>query len=316
MESIKLGIGRIPRDKNESPWKVFKEGGQFLAPLVVIIVVLLMGYTPIRAALLAIATLLAATLIREDSRKGIVTGILRGLEDWEKTAAVVVLSVAAGAIMVGVILPTGLGGKFGSMMMLFAGGNLLPALMVAMLASLGLGAPLSVAATYILTAVMIVPVTVSMGVPLMAAHLFAIYFAVVAPMSPPAGPAMFMAGGLSGSNPMTTGFIGMKLVIGAFVLPFMFVFNPALLMVGTPLQIGAAVIVAAIALFALAAGFEGWIVRQANWWERILLIAGGLFLIYPEPLMLGIGGSATGAAFFSHGFRVKFRTKAYLEKHP
>lgn len=309
LESIKLGIGKIPKEERPSPWKVLKEGGQFLAPLVIIIVILMMGYTPIRAALWAIGAVLAAALVRKETRKNFISSVLKGLEDGAKTSIMVVLAIAAGAIMVGVVLPTGLGGKFGSMVMLFAGGNLIPVLIIAMLASLVLGAPLSVAATYILTAIMIVPVTVGMGVPPMAAHLFAIYFAVIAPMSPPAGPAMFLAGGMAGADPMRVGFIGMRLAIGIFILPFMFVLNPALLLMGTPLQIIAAVITAAVALFALATGFEGWLVIKTTWWERVFLFVGGLLLVFPGALTLSLGGGAVAAGFILHLMRARFVTK-------
>ena len=304
MESVKMGI-TSPTEGRRTAWNVLKEDGHFIVPLVVIVWVLLEGYTPIRAALVAIATLLAVTALRKKGRKDLVKNVLKGLETGATTSIIVALPIAAGAIMVTAISATGLGGKFGSMVMLFSGGYLFPALVIAMIASLVLGAPLSVAATYILTAIMIVPVTVSLGVAPLAAHLFAVYFAVIAPMSPPAGPAMFLAGGLAGANPMMVGFIGMRLAIGAFVLPFMFVFNPGLLMDGSVFEILFSTGVAALALFAMAAGFEGWISSTTTAWERALLLAGGFTMIFPGAITLTAGAAAVIVAIVAHLVRVK-----------
>ncbi|MDE0032737.1 MAG: TRAP transporter fused permease subunit [Deltaproteobacteria bacterium] len=304
MESVKMGI-ISPTESRRSAWNVLKEDGHFIVPLVVIVWVLLEGYTPIRAALVAIGTLLVVTVIRKKGRKDFVKNVLKGLETGATTTIIVALPIAAGAIMVTAISATGLGGKFGSMVMLFSGGYLFPALVIAMIASLVLGAPLSVAATYILTAIMIVPVTVQLGVPPLAAHLFAVYFAVIAPMSPPAGPAMFLAGGLAGANPMIVGLLGMRMAVGAFVLPFLFVFNNGLLMHGSLYEIAFATATAALALFALAAGFEGWISRATAVWERVLLVAGGFVMIFPHPMTLSLGAAAVILAIVAHLVRVK-----------
>lgn len=304
MESVKMGI-TSPTEGQRSAWDVLKEDGHFIVPLVVIVWVLLEGYTPIRAALVAIATLLLVTVVRKKGRKDFVKNVLKGLETGATTTIIVALPIAAGAIMVTAISATGLGGKFGSMVMLFSGGYLFPALVIAMIASLVLGAPLSVAATYILTAIMIVPVTVQLGVPPLAAHLFAVYFAVIAPMSPPAGPAMFLAGGLAGANPMIVGLLGIRLAVGAFVLPFLFVFNNGLLMHGSLYEIVFATATAALALFALAAGFEGWISKATAAWERVLLVTGGFVMIFPHAITLSLGAAAVILAIVAHLVRVK-----------
>ncbi len=304
MESVKMGI-TSPTEGRRSAWDVLKEDGHFIVPLVVIVWVLLEGYTPIRAALVAIATLLLVTVVRKKGRKDFIRNVLKGLETGATTTIIVGLPIAAGAIMVTAISATGLGGKFGSMVMLFSGGYLFPALFIAMIASLVLGAPLSVAATYILTAIMIVPVTVQLGVPPLAAHLFAVYFAVIAPMSPPAGPAMFLAGGLAGANPMIVGLLGMRMAVGAFVLPFLFVFNTGLLMEGSLAEILLATGVAALALFALAAGFEGWIAGATAVWERVLLVGGGFIMIFPGTLTLSLGAAAVILAIVAHMVRVR-----------
>ncbi|MCY4439488.1 MAG: TRAP transporter fused permease subunit, partial [Deltaproteobacteria bacterium] len=304
MESVKMGIVS-PTEGRRTAWDVLKEDGHFIVPLVVIVWVLLEGYTPIRAALVAMATLLAVTAVRKKGRKDFIKNVLKGLETGARTTIIVALPIAAGAIMVTAISATGLGGKFGSMVMLFSGGYLFPALVIAMIASLVLGAPLSVAATYILTAIMIVPVTVSLGVPPLAAHLFAVYFAVIAPMSPPAGPAMFLAGGLAGANPMIVGLIGIRLAIGAFVLPFMFVFNSGLLMDGTVAEILFSTGTAALALFALAAGFEGWVSKETAIWERVLLVAGGFTMVFPGAVTLSVGAAAVILAIVAHLVRVR-----------
>lgn len=162
-----------------------------------------------------------------------------------------------------------------------------------MVASLVLGMPLSFSTTYILTALMMVPAAVMLGVSVIAAHMFAMFFAVIGGITPPSGAAMFVAAGIARANPMMVGFAGTRLAVAGFVVPFMFVYNPAVLILGaTPLQIILATITAAISLFAFGAAFEGWILGKASWFERVLLILGGLALIRPDPLTLTIGYSA------------------------
>ncbi len=308
-ESLKLGIGRLPPEEIPSTWKVLREGGQFFLPLATIVTILLMGYSPTRAALLGIAAVVVAALVSKETRRNIGSRVLKGLESGAKTSVMVVMPVAAGAIMVATLLHSGLGGKFASIVISVSGGELLPALILAMVAALILGAPLSFAATYILTAVMIVPAAVSLGVPLLPAHLFAVYFSVIAGITPPSGAAMFIAGGLAGAKPYTVGLTGCRLAIAGFIVPFMWVYNPALLMIGTPLQIILGLITGLILLFALGAAFEGWILIRATWWERIMLIAGALTLVSPDLLTLTIGYSTIAAALLLHLWRKRSVTR-------
>lgn len=291
LESVKHKIGGLSGQHIQPAWKVLREGWQFMLPLLVIIAALFLGYSPLRSAIYGIGAAIAAALVRKETRNNIGSRLLKGLEGGTKTAVVVVISLAAGQIMVSAIMPTGIGGKFSYIVMSLAGGQLFPTLFLAMIGCLILGAPLSLSATYILTAVMIVPAAISLGVSPIAAHMFAVYFSVLGNITPPAGSAMFVAGGLAKANPMLVGFMGTRLAIAGFVVPFMFVYNPALLMMGTPLQVILGIVVAATALFAIAAAFEGWLLVRASWIERGLLLTGALTLVKPEPLMLGIGYS-------------------------
>jgi TRAP-type uncharacterized transport system fused permease subunit len=160
-----------------------------------------------------------------------------------------------------------------------------------MVASLIMGMGMPVLPAYILTALLIVPAAVMLGVSVMAAHLFALYFAVISYITPPVAVGAFAAAGIAGADPMRTGATAVRLGIVGFIIPFMFVYQPALLLMGAPIKIFLAVITATLGVISLAAGLQGWLLTRANAWMRVLLFGGGLALVYPGLVtdILGLG---------------------------
>ncbi|MDO8720776.1 MAG: TRAP transporter fused permease subunit [Syntrophales bacterium] len=280
--AVKTGLKEIDKDQIPLMWNVLKEKGLFFLPLVVIVVVLMKGYTPIKAGLLAIATTILVAMIRRDTRKNLISKILSGLEDGAKGACLVAAACACAGIIMGICFQTGLGGRFGSALFsLSSGGGLLPVLIVGMLVSFILGTGLDAVASYILTVILVVPATISAGVPIMAAHLFVVYMAMMSYITPPVAIAAFVAGGIAEASQNKVAFTAMRLGIIGFLVPFFFCYNPELLLIGKPINILLAAISALIGVIALSAGLEGWLFKKLNIILRIFLITGAVMMIYP-----------------------------------
>jgi len=205
------------------------------------------------------------------------------------TMRLIMLSTALAGILMGVVFYTGMGGKLVSVIRAFAGGSLLPALLLAAGLCLVLGLPLSLAASYLLTAIFVIPATVSLGVPPMAAHLFAIYFASVAVITPPAGGAFFLAAAMAKAPPFVVGWTALRLAFAGFVVPFFFVYKPALILIGSPWESALVIALAIVSIVFMGAAMEGWLLTKLNLIERLAFVLGGFLLIFVSPMPTLIG---------------------------
>jgi TRAP-type uncharacterized transport system fused permease subunit len=165
------------------------------------------------------------------------------------------------------------------MVLSFAGGRLPVALFLTMIASLVLGMGVPTTAAYVMVAALAVPAIVQMGVNRLAAHLFAFYFACISTITPPVATSAYAAAGIAKSDPIETGFLASKLGVTAFIVPYMFVYGPELLLMGEPLAVVRVVISSLIGVVALAGGLQGWLLGKCQLWERVLLVASALMLI-------------------------------------
>jgi TRAP-type uncharacterized transport system fused permease subunit len=164
-----------------------------------------------------------------------------------------------------------------------------------------------VPSAYILTAVVAGPALVRLGVPTLSAHLFILYFAVMSAITPPVAVAAFAAGGIADANPNEIGYRAVRLGIVAFIVPFLFVYQPELLLIGNPANVVLAILTAVVGVIALAAGLEGWLLLQASWWQRALWIGGGLLMIVP-----GLTTDLIGLALASIPLASQMRQRARL----
>jgi len=274
---------------------------QFLLPLVALTWMLLRGNTPTQAAAVALALTVAASWVRPESRMGL-PKILSALEEAARAGVVVVAATASAGILVGVIGITGAGGKFSGLLFQMSGETLFPALVVTMIVCIILGMGMPVPSAYILTAVVAGPALVRLGIPVLSAHLFIVYFSVMSAITPPVAVAAFAAAGIAGGSPNEIGFKAVKLGIVAFVVPFMFIYQPEILLRGNPLSVALAVATATIGVIALAAGLEGWLLTRLAVWDRGLAIAGGLLMIKPG-IYTDLGGLACVAAVLAWQLR-------------
>lgn len=295
-EAKKLGLKGIEKENIPNALKVLKNDGHLIAPLISLLVFMGMGYTPLFACVISIFVTIGASYLRKHTRMSLKT-IIKACEDGVKGVISVGVSCVIIGIIVGTVSLTGLGLKFGYIMLRVVGpGELLKAgVMVAIMSIiLGMGVP-GIAAYVIVTAVA-VPVMVQVGSLPIPAHLFCLMYASLSNITPPVAMSVYVASGIAKSDFTKTGILACMVGLSGFLLPFFFLLNPILLLGVAPegtgiLQIAIAIIGAAVGIVFLSAGTQGWYLRRSGYLERIIFIAVGLLMIHP-----GGGTDIFGAA--------------------
>jgi len=247
-----------------------KQGGHLFLSIAIIIGLLIVGYTPMYAAFWAIVSILILSFLRKETRMS-PADILSSLEEGARAAVAVSVACASAGVIIGCVFVSGLGLKFTSLIVTLAGGHLSVALILTMIASLILGMGLTTTAVYITLAALVIPAVIKMGVVPIAGHLFAFYFGLVSAITPPVALASFAAAGIAGSRPMQTGFHSFRLGIAKYVLPFVFVYAPGMLFVGTWNQIVLGVVGGFAGIYALTITTEGWMIDKVGWPMRIAM---------------------------------------------
>ena len=288
-EASKRNLGTVSAEELPSLKEELKKGGHLFLSILVIIVLMVVGYTPMFAAFWAIISILVLSFLRKETRMS-PRDMLSALEEGARMAVAVSVACAAAGVIIGCVFVSGLGLKFTTVIVSLAGGNLWIALILTMFASLILGMGLTTTAVYITLAALVIPALVQMGVVPMAAHLFAFYFGLVSAITPPVALASFAAAGIANSNPMQTGWTSMRLGIAKFVLPFVYVFAPGLLFVGSWDQIILAIMGGFAGIYSLTITTEGWMLRHVGWPFRILMAFTALLFFVPG-LDLALGGT-------------------------
>jgi len=283
---------------------VFLNKGHLLLPVVIIIYMMFAGYTPMYACIFAIISVVILANLKKASRMGVIK-IFQALEEGAKGTVSVAIACACAGIIIGVINLTGLGLKFTSFVLLLAGESLALALFFTMIAGIILGMGLPTTAAYIVMAALLVPALVKLGIPTIAAHMFAFYYAIISAITPPVALAVYAGAGLAGSNMWKTGFAAVRIGAPGFIIPFMFAYEPSLLFIGSSWSIITSFFTASIGVVMLAAGMMGWFLRETNWIERILLIAAAILLIKPGFYSDIIGFIFLGLVIFMQKIRQK-----------
>lgn len=290
MEALRQGLRGLPRAELPRLGEVLKEGGYLLFPAPFLVILLILGYSPMKAGFWAIVAVLVVSSLKKKSRMG-PRKILETLEKGAKGSLEVLTACATAGIVIGVVTQTGLGLKFSTLVIQAAGGHLLVALIFVMATSLVLGMGLTTSAAYILTVILGGPVLTKLGVEPLAAHMFVFYYACLSTITPPVALAAFAGAGIAGSPPFRTGFEAMRLALVAYVVPFIFVFHPALIWKGEPIEILHSAVTALIGCVALGSGMMGYLAGKLPLALRAALVFGGLLLIKPgtETDLLGAG---------------------------
>jgi TRAP transporter 4TM/12TM fusion protein len=268
--------------------------------LVSIVVFMVWGFSPILSVFYATLVTWLVSFLRRDTAMGL-RKLLAALRDGSGQMLNVAATCAAAGIIVGVVAKTGLGLKFSAIIIGYAGGSLALTTLFTALIVWVIGLAVPVTASYIICAVIAAPALTKLGVPDFAAHMFIFYYAVLSEVSPPTALSPFAAAAITGGDPYKTTLQSWKYTLPAFVVPFIFVLDPAgiaLLLKVPPnaswLHVAWITITAVIGIAALAAGVQKWLLRACSQWERWILVVSGLLLIYPAPLAdwIGIAGVA------------------------
>jgi TRAP transporter 4TM/12TM fusion protein len=328
----RAGLRGLPKEELPRLSEVLWRQGHLLAPVVVIFLLLLEGFTATYAALIATATVAFAWLLGRwvwpllgagillwvtDARPwawgalvvvGLVAALLRphgaqnlkqlvksdapkALRDGAYQTVPVAMATATAGIMIGVILQTGMAIRFTSFLVEFAGGQLFVALVITMLAAIILGTALPTTPAYIMLAALLIPALIKLGVSPLAAHMFAFYFGCLSAVTPPECLAVYAAASISRCSVWAAGWQAMKFAAAGFLVPFFFIYYPALLFQGTWTEVLVAMLTGIVGVVALAAGLEGYFLRTASWLERALFVAAALLLIHPG-LVTDVAGLA------------------------
>ena len=296
-EAKKFGLKGTPRDQLPKFGALFVEKGHLAIPLVVIVYLLVSGYTPMRAALAAIALTIICASLRKSTRISF-GQIIQGLIDGSKGVLGVLIACATAGIIIGVVTKTGVGLKVATALLDLAGGQLLPAMFFTMITSLILGMGVPTTANYVITSTIAAPALVQMNVPVLAAHMFAFYFGIVADVTPPVALAAYAGAGIAGANPMRTGVIAAKLAIAAFIVPYIFVLAPELLMINaTPLTITYSAVTAIIGMWGASMAMIGFCQNLLNLPQRLMFLVGGICMIIPGTLTDAIGIGLIAVAY-------------------
>ena len=225
------------------------------------------------------------------------------LRDGAQQTVPVAMATATAGIMIGIILQTGMAIRFTSFLVEFAGGNLFMALVITMIAAIILGTALPTTPAYIMLAALLIPALIKLGVPPLAAHMFAFYFGCLSAITPPECLAVYAAASISRCGVWAAGWQAVKFGSAGFIVPFFFVYYPALLFQGTWTEIGVAVLTGGVGVVALAAGLEGYFIRSATWLERGLFVVAALLLIDPGLVTDLIGAALLGGALMMQRLR-------------
>lgn len=296
-EAKKSGLRGTPREELPKFGPLFREKGHLMLPLVVIVYLLVSGYTPMRAALAAIFLSIICACLRKSTR--ITLGqIIDGLINGSKGVLGVLIACATAGIIIGVVTKTGVGLKVATALLELSGGLIIPAMFFTMITSLLLGMGVPTTANYVITSTIAAPALVQMHVPVLAAHMFAFYFGIVADVTPPVALAAYAGAGIAGANPLKTGCIAAKLAIAAFIVPYIFVLSPELLMINATIpMICYSGVTAVIGMWGVAVSMIGYCQAPLNIIQRLMFFAGGICMMIPGAVTDGAGIGLLVVAF-------------------
>lgn len=276
--AAKNGLNGLNKDELPQLKAVLKKDWMLFVPLVLLIVLLtVVGYSAIKSAFFAMIACIVMCALKKETRMSL-KAIGETLIASAKGSASTACACACAGIVIGCISLTGLGMKISSLIIGFSGGNVLPALILSMLTAILFGMGLPTTVSYILCANVLAPVLTSMGIPALASHMFIFYFACLSGITPPVALAAYTGAGIAGSKAIQTASEGCKLAIVAFFVPYMFVYNTAFLMDGSPFEIVWAVVCGIVMCYAMTAALQGFYMKKLNVVWRLLFAVCAIFM--------------------------------------
>ncbi|MEL7567909.1 MAG: TRAP transporter permease [Dehalobacterium sp.] len=293
-EAKKLKLEGLPRNELPPIWDTFKQGWFYLLPVIVLLyLIFVQQLSPIYSALVASFVSIAISVFNKNNRISI-EKFKDACIDASGNMIQVAVACAAAGILVGMVSLTGLGFRISELILYISGENLMITLVLSAIASIIFGIGMPTTAVYIVVSSLIAPAIVDLGIQPMAAHLFIFYFACLSAITPPVAVAAYAAAPLAKADPMDVGIKAFKLGLVAFIIPFMFVDNQALMLEGSILTVSLAIISAMLGVCALCGSISGWFITNLKLWERILLFVAAIVM-----LKVGLVTDIIGAAILA-----------------
>ncbi len=279
--SASIGLKGLKREELPIFHKIMLDKGYLLIPIIVLLICLMvLMYSPYLSAMAGIVSLIVVSWVQSATRLG-PKKILDILSKGARGSMEIAATCAAAGIIVGILTQTGLGTKFAMIIFNYSGGNLILAMIFTMLIAMVLGMGMPTTAAYAICASVLAPALIQMNVPELAAHLFIFYFACLSALTPPVALASFAAAAIANAKTWEVGWQGMRFAIAGFLIPYMFVLGPAMVLEGTAFEIVMVVITGTIGVIALAASVQNWLLARCAVWERIALFVAAITLIKP-----------------------------------
>ena len=314
-EAKRRGLVGVPRSELPRLTNVLRERGHLFIPVLVILAVMYGGYSAPLSALAGTLACFPVALLRKSTRGYVTfTNIVEAMVDGARNALPVALACACAGIVIAVVTLSGLGIVFTQFVIGLAKDTLLVALILTMVAGIVLGMGMPTTPAYIIMTALLVPAIIKLGVIPPAAHLFALYFAVLSAITPPVALAVFAAAGIAKADLWASGLAAVKIGAAGFIVPFMFVYEPALLMIGDWPNIIWSFATAAVGIGLLAAGLHGYLLTHASWWQRVLLVVGGFSLVDPNFVTDVIGAIAVAAVIGTQYLTRRAATPAIVKE--
>jgi len=302
LEALKTGLVGVPREKLPIMKDVFKERGHLILPLIAIVYLLIKGVTPTFAAFYGILVAIAASYLRKSTRMSW-RGLLMALEMGAKGSIGVAIATAVVGFIVGVSSLTSLGITLGDNMLAFAHGNLFATLVLTMITAIILGMGMPTTAVYIVGATIAAPALLKLGVAPLAAHMFVFYFGNISNVTPPVALAAFTGAGIAGASPSKVGWTAARLAAAGFLIPFIWIYSPALIAQGSLGEVLWALVTASVGVIALASGVQGYMLKSTNILQRVLLFVAAFGLIKPGLITDTLGISILVLVFLWQKFQ-------------
>ncbi len=266
---------------NLPSWGYLFQRSYLAVPMIVLILIMVMGFSEVRAGFWGIISLLAVSLIRKETRFTL-KSLCAGLKSGVQMAFSVTTACACAGIIVGGVMQSGLGYTLSTSLVEIAKGNALILLPLVMITALVLGTGMMTVGVYIIVSVLLIPAMTSMGLHTLGSHLFAFYFGILCNITPPVATAAYGAAGIAETSPWSTGVAAFKLAIPIFCVPYVFIFQPALLLDGTLSQILFTVITTFAGVFCFDVAITGYLFRRCKVVERAIFVIAGIALIFPS----------------------------------
>lgn len=297
LEAVKIGLRPVTRSEIP-PLRSVLPRSYLLTPIVLLVILLVMGYTPVFSGMLAIVVSVAVAALRRETRMG-PRAIWNALRQGGCDAAMIAVAITGAGMIVAVIAQTALGLAFSSLFISLSGGSLLLTAVMVMIVDAILGAGIPTTPAYLLTVVVGGAAMMKLGVGLLPAHLFAFYYGVLADITPPVAVAAYASAAIAGSEPMKTGFEAFRLAIGGFIVPFIFVYHPALVLQGSWHETLWIFVLASACIILTSAALTGWFLGPTPWFERFLLLVAAGGLVSPSGQIVAMAAAlAIGCAIW------------------